>query len=503
MRILLTLLLVGFGMTLQAQIRQLEYGWDTDKGRGLNTLVSVTSAGTGADLNLTIPMQGLSNGYHLLFVRTKDAGNRWSHTYLRLVNVLTGTVPAKIVKVDYTYIRPSSGTLVGQYSYKLPTPATSVQLIVPGDITQLVAGQSYTLAIWATDENGTRSQVYTQTFTYRVVDCKGLAVAVQGVNTLCTGGSTVLTAAVSGGNTPAAIVWTRAGVEVSRGASLTVTQAGSYVAQATDSQGCVVSATQSVTETPGLPVSITGASGFCAGGSTALTASVSGGTAPLVFQWKQGTANVGTNSNTHSATAAGSYAVEVADSKGCKGTSAPLAVTQRPAPTTPTITASVSGIVTGETATLQTTVATGLSVQWLLNNATIAGATQPTYAAMQGGSYSVRAINGEGCSATSAALTISLITALTEPQSGPDFRVSVSPNPGSGPVAVEVSGQRGKPVVVLLTIRDLTGRNLYQKQIRVNGQHTERLDLSQQPAGMYLLNATTENQQTRLRLIRE
>lgn len=500
MRTLLTLLLVGFGISLQAQIRQLEYGWDTDKGHGLNTLISVTSAGTDADVNLTVPMQGLTNGYHLLFVRTQDARSRWSHTYLRLVNVRAGAVPAKIVAVDYTYTR--AGTLVGQYAYKLPSPATSVQITVPGDVSQLVAGQAYTLSIWATDENGTRSQVYSQAFTYRVVDCKGLAVAVQGVNTLCTGGSTLLTAAVSGGNTPAAVVWTRAGAEVGKGASLTVAQAGNYVAQVTDGLGCVVSATQSVTETPGLPVSITGSNAFCAGASTTLTASVSGGTAPLVFQWKQGTSNVGTNSNTYAAAAAGSYAVDVADSKGCKGTSASLAVTQRPAPTVPTVTASVPAIAAGETATLQATVAAGLSVQWLLNNATIAGATQTTYAATQAGSYVVRATNSEGCSATSQAVTIGLITALEEPRSGPDFSVSVSPNPGSGPVEVQLYSRR-KTVSVLLTVRDLTGRSLYQKQIKLNGQHTERLDLSQQPAGMYLLNATTDGQQTILRLMRQ
>ena len=499
--LLLTLLLVGFGINLRAQIRRLEYGWDTDKGHGLNTLISVTGTGNNADVNLNVPMQGLTNGYHLLYVRTQDALSRWSHTCLRLVNVRAGTVPARIVNVEYAYAR--LGTQVGQYAYKLPNPATSVQLTIPGDVAGLVAGQTYTLSIWATDENGTRSQVYAQAFIYRVVDCKGLAVAVQGASSLCTGSSTVLAAAVSGGNTPATIVWTRAGIEVGKGVSLTATQAGNYVAQATDAQGCVVSATQSVTETPGLPVTVTGSTTFCAGTSTMLTASVSGGTSPLTYQWKQGTTNVGTNINAHAATTAGNYAVDVADSRGCKGTSAPAAVTQRAAPAIPTVTAGVPAIVTGETATLRTTVATGLSVQWLLNDALIAGATQATYATTQGGNYTVRVTNSEGCSATSQAVTVSLITALAEPQSGPDFRLSASPNPSVGSVSIQIESQQGKTVLVLLTIRDLTGRNLYQKQLKVNGQYTERLDLLQHTAGMYLLTATTADQQTSLRLIRQ
>lgn len=337
-----------------------------------------------------------------------------------------------------------------------------------------------------------------------LISCPSITATVTGTAAFCPGGTTTLSATAAGGTGPYIYRWQQGTTTVGTGAAaLTINVAGTYTVTATDVNGCAGTAQVIVSETPGLPVSITGNPGFCAGASTALTASVSGGTAPLAFQWKQGTTNVGTNSNTYAAAAAGSYAVEVADSKGCKGTSSPLAVTQRPAPTTPTVTASVPAIVTGETATLRATVATGLTVQWMLNNAPIAGATQTTYAATQAGSYTVRATNGEGCSATSQAVTVSLITALEEPQTGTDFRVSASPNPSSGAVEVQLYSQRGKTVSVLLTIRDLMGRSLYQKQIRLNGQHTERLDLSQHPDGMYLLNATTEQQQTNLRLIRQ
>ncbi len=500
--LLLTLLLMSVGLTLRAQIRQLEYGWDTDKGHGLNTLVPVSNAGNNADVNLTIPMTGLTNGYHLLFVRTRDAKGLWSHTQMRLVNVLTGAVPAKIVRLDYSYSK--SGTAVGQqYTYKLPTPATNVQVTVPGDLSALTAGQTYTLSIWATDENGTRSQVYQQTFIYRAVDCKGLAIAVQGATALCTGSSSVLAATISGGNAPVSVSWSRAGSEVGKTSSLTVTQTGTYVAQATDAQGCVVSATQSVTESPGLSVNITGTTAFCAGGNTVLTASAPDGAVPLTYQWKQGTTNVGTSSNTYTATAAGSYAVAVTDSKGCKGTSTGLTVTQRVAPAMPTITTSVSAIVTGETATLRTTVATGTTVQWLLSDTPITGATQATYTATQGGKYTVRATNTDGCSATSTALTISLITAINEPIIGSDFQVSASPNPSSDVVEVRLAGNRGKTVLVTLTVSNLLGQPLYQKQVELNGTHTEKLDLSRHTAGMYLLNATSNGQRTSLRLVRQ
>lgn len=498
--LLLTLLLLSVGMTLRAQIRQFEYGWDTDKGHGLNTMVSVSKAGNDADVDLNIPMQGLTNGYHQLFVRTRDAKGLWSHTYLRLVNVLAGSVPAKIVKLDYTY--SLGGTQVGQYSYKIPTPATSVQLTVPGDVSSLKAGQGYTLSIWATDENGTRSQVYQTTFTYRVVDCKGLAINAPTTGVFCKNGSTILAATIAGGNTPITYSWSRVGTEVGKASSLTVAQSGTYSVKATDALGCVSTATVDVSEAPSPVVAVTPATAaFCAGQSTSLTASASGGTGPYTYQWKQGTANAGSTVATLSVNTGGVYSVAATDANGCTSTTAAATVTQRPIPTA-TATASAPGFTTGGNVTLTANTGTGLTYQWIRDGQSIAGATQVTYTAQQPGSYAVVVSNGE-CSATSPALTISLITALEEPQPDTDFMVSASPNPGQGVVEVQLTSQRGKTILVTLTVRDLTGRSLYEKPIKVTGQHTESLDLTKQPTGLYLLKAATDKQERVLRLIRE
>ncbi|WP_394343306.1 T9SS type A sorting domain-containing protein [Spirosoma sordidisoli] len=325
----------------------------------------------------------------------------------------------------------------------------------------------------------------------------------QGVPSLCTAGSTVLTAAVSGGNAPATVVWTRAGAEVGKGSSLTVTQAGTYVAQVADAQGCVVSATQSVTESAGLPVSVTGSTSFCEGASTTLTAVVSDGTDPLSFQWKQGTTTTGTNTSSYTAVAAGNYTVEVTDRRGCKGVAAPVTVTQRSSPAPATVTASSSAIVTGETAILTTTVAAGSTIQWLRNNAPIPGAVQVTHIATQAGDYVVQTTNRDGCSAVSKAVTVNLITATSDPVFGSDFSVVASPNPSTGRVEIRLSSPSGKVVWIALTLIDLSGRSLYQRQIKLTGQHVESLYLEHLPAGIFLLSAKTDKQQTRLRLIRQ
>lgn len=493
------LLLLSFGMKLQAQIRQLEYGWDTDKGHGLNTLVSATGTGNDADVNLTIPMQGLTNGYHLLFVRTRDARSRWSHTYLRLVSVGAGAVPAKIVQLDYMYMQASA--LVGQYTYKIPNPASTIQLTIPGDVAKLVAGQTYTLSIWATDENGTRSQVYSQVFTYRVVDCKNLAITAPTTGAFCKNSSTVISATTSGGNTPVSVSWSRAGVEVSRVDSLTVSQAGTYSVKATDAQGCVASATVEVTEAPSPAVAVPASASFCTGQNITLTASASGGTGPYTYQWKQSGTTVGTSAATLTVNAGGTYIVTATDANRCNSTTASTNVTQRPAPAA-TVTASAPGFTTGGSVTLTANVGAGLTYQWMRDGQPIAGATQATYTAQQPGSYAVVVSNGE-CPATSTVLTVSLITALEEPVSGVDFAVSASPNPTQGLVEIRLKNQWGKTVLVNLIMYDLTGRSLYQKSVKLSGSHTEPLNLSQHPTGLYLLKATTDVQQTTLRLIRE
>ncbi len=416
----LAALLLGFGMNLRAQIRQIEYFWDVDKGPGKNTLVNLNAA-TAPSFDLNVSMQGLSRGYHLLNLRSRDAQGRWSHTQTRLVNVLTGAVPAKIVRLDYAYSQ--AGKVVGPYSYRVPNPAASVQLTLPGDLSALTPGQTYTLSIWATDENGVRSQVYSQAFTYRAVDCKNLAVAIQGTPSFCTGSTTALTATVSGGNAPVGLAWTRAGVEVGRTAGLTgLTQAGNYSVQATDAQGCVASASATVV--------------------------------------------------------------------------------QHPTPATPGVSASAASIVTGQTAILQASVAAGLSLQWLLNGSPLAGASQASYAATQGGAYTLRVTNAEGCTATSLPVSIALITAI-EPVPGQAFELSVAPNPSQGAVEVRLRAGSGTAQAVTLSVTDLTGRRVYQKDVNLMDRHTEQLDLSKLPPGLYLLRATTPAQGATLRLLRQ
>lgn len=69
---------------IQAQaplLVEAEYFWDTDPGFGSATAYPAFTADSVVDLNLNIPLTGLSNGMHYLYVRVKDDQGIWTHAY--------------------------------------------------------------------------------------------------------------------------------------------------------------------------------------------------------------------------------------------------------------------------------------------------------------------------------------------------------------------------------------------------------------------------------------
>src|SRR5204863_5521836 len=121
-----------------------------------------------------------------------------------------------------------------------------------------------------------------------------------------------------------------------------------------------------------------------------------------------GSAIGGATNQTYTASSSGNYSVRVTDGNGCSSTSAATTVTANPLPPTPTI--STGGASTsfcqGGSVTLTSSAASGN--QWLLNGSAIGGATNQTYAASSSGNYSVRVTDGNGCSSTSAATTVTV-----------------------------------------------------------------------------------------------
>lgn len=151
--------------------------------------------------------------------------------------------------------------------------------------------------------------------------------SISGSATYCTASNTVLTAvATAGSGTITGYQWVLDGItNLGTAATETVSTPGSYTVIVTNSNGCSTTSAALVVSEALLPTaSISGATSICTGTTETLTATATAGSGTIAtYQWVlNGVTNVGTNSATYDATAAGSYTVIVTNSFGCATTSA-------------------------------------------------------------------------------------------------------------------------------------------------------------------------------------
>ncbi|WP_245553843.1 pectinesterase family protein, partial [Cytophaga aurantiaca] len=187
----------------------------------------------------------------------------------------------------------------------------------------------------------------------------------------CTGGSVVLTA-----STGASYKWFNGTTQVGTAATYTATTVGSYTVEVTNASGCkATSAATTITISVAPTATITTpATSFCTGGSVVLTASTSAS-----YKWFNGSTQVGTAA-TYTATAAGTYTVEITNASGCKATSAVTQISVSALPTA-TITSPATSFCTGGSVVLTTS--TSASYKWF--NGTTQVGTAASYTATAAG----------------------------------------------------------------------------------------------------------------------
>jgi hypothetical protein len=93
-------LFVATGLT--ENITGIEYFFDTDPGFGNGTAVTSLSPSTTINETFPIDVSSVSPGFHILNIRTRDAGNVWGHTMTLPLFVVTGSA-ANIVKAEYFF----------------------------------------------------------------------------------------------------------------------------------------------------------------------------------------------------------------------------------------------------------------------------------------------------------------------------------------------------------------------------------------------------------------
>jgi len=269
--------------------------------------------------------------------------------------------------------------------------------LCPGETTNLDAGSGFTQYTWST---GATTQTITTgtagTYSVTVSDagsCTGSTsvivttnptppVSISG-NPICVGGTATLTATAG----YLQYTWSTG----SFAQSISANTAGAYSVTITDSSGCTASASYTLNINTGTVPTISGALSFCAGSSTTLDA----GAGYLNYIW-----STGSNTQTTTAVAAGTYFVTTTDANGCTGSNSVVVSVNSAA--TPVISGNTN-VCPGSSTIISTSGFSSYSWNTGATNATI----NPTPATTT--TYTVTATDANGCTASNS-VTVNVLT---------------------------------------------------------------------------------------------
>jgi hypothetical protein len=249
---------------------------------------------------------------------------------------------------------------------------------------------------WTYPTVGTRTSTTTQATgitsfgDFAVAEAKTLALSVNisGTTIICQGTSTMLTANASGGTSPYTYLWSTGATTT----SIDVTVAGTYSVTVTDSTNATASNSVTITVNTAPIVTLSGNPNICGTGSTTLiTANVSGGSPDYSYDWSPCTATGTPSGNTFTANGAGTVAVTVTDSLGCKGRAKTIVSVKSPPSV---IINGITSICEGNSSTLTATPSGGTPPYTYLWST---GATTPSINVSFGGTYSVTVTDSAAC----------------------------------------------------------------------------------------------------------
>lgn len=294
------------------------------------------------------------------------------------------------------------------------------------------------------------------------------AVATAQPSTSCNPCNGIAVVSIWGGVPPYTYVWAPSGGNQPTATGLC---AGVYTVIVTDAQGCVATATATVTSMGGVMAAAQCTPALCNQPGSAF-AMATGGTPPYTYLWTPS----GQSSQTATGLQSGCYTVIVTDAGGCTA-SASCCVTVSSGPSLsiqnvinancPNCNGSATAIVSGGSA----------PYTYMWSNAQTSGIAT----GLCQGTYTVLVTDAQGCSA-SATVTVGCITGLDEELNERDL--SLFPNPSHSTLYISLANYTCE---VKLEIYSVIGEKVFSSGINVGAGEPEPVNISSLKPGAYLL----------------
>lgn len=136
--------------------------------------------------------------------------------------------------------------------------------------------------------------------------------------------------------------------------------------------------------------------------------------------------------------------------------------------------------------------------QWYLNGALINGATANTYEATESGVYTVEVTTDQGCTFLSEETNVTIVNSL-EARFIESW--SIQPNPVETTALLQI--QLKEPKAFQVTLRDLSGKNLWNQSYQALLQEQVELPMNDLPNGIYLVELAIDGNQFSRKVVKE
>lgn len=354
-----------------------------------------------------------------------------------------------------------------------------------GDATATVSGGTspYTYAWSSGGTAATEMGLVAGTYTCDITDANGctssssvtvneptvMAVAATSTSVLCNGGTADVTVTATGGTSPYS------------GDGMFTVNAGTYNYVVTDNNGCMDSASVTITEPTALDVSVTTSNGptTCSGTDGMIDITVTGATPGYSYLWS----NSATTEDV-SGLAAGTYSVTVTDTNGC--TSTVNATLADPNPPTVTLALTVSSVCADDASV---TLSGGSPAGGVYSGTAVtAGVFDPSTNVLGANTITYTYTDpNTGCSATSTGtITVNACTGIANSVNN-ESSFLVMPNPNNGTFSLQLNSAKAADVMIYDALGQLISSEKVQPGVM------QEMNIS--TPGIYLITVVTADGQ--------